>query len=278
MIALADGEWQPVGAWQRTAEEAVQHQERLRRRLRELREIAAELDTLTEGSSQAERLGEVRQRPALQIDEVCNLAARIRTAAPVLTTLGSNGWPVAPMPPGCWLPFPTVQEELAQASLRAAAGRAPPPEVSASPHPNSQHGAGWEVRLQPLPPAVDVLYTTDGSLPHPNNKAARVLKGTTSADRPISVASGMSVLAIAVRPGLQVSDTVAFRAPQRAFDGSTPKVDSRPALGNLPPQSAQTRARPPHSVQQGATALTARTQFRGSLLLGADSDDDESAQ
>ena len=74
------------------AAEAAEHQERLRRKLRELREIATELDALTDtGASQAERLGEVRQRPPVQFDEVCNLAARIRTTAPVRTSLGPDG-------------------------------------------------------------------------------------------------------------------------------------------------------------------------------------------
>ncbi|CAE8651091.1 unnamed protein product, partial [Polarella glacialis] len=107
------------------------------------------------------------------LDEVCNFSARLRFGPPVDFPLTAAGSPAAPLPPGFWLPHPTVQDELPRAAaLWSGAARAPPPELELREPSTAQHDA-WQVWLRPVPPATFVLFTVDGSLPRPGQPSTR---------------------------------------------------------------------------------------------------------
>eukprot|EP00927_Polykrikos_kofoidii_P002544 TRINITY_DN11013_c0_g1_i1.p1 TRINITY_DN11013_c0_g1~~TRINITY_DN11013_c0_g1_i1.p1 ORF type:complete len:510 (-),score=127.28 TRINITY_DN11013_c0_g1_i1:325-1797(-) len=231
----------------------------LRARLRELRSISAELDGLVHrGRLQAEwtRLAQQRTTAEMDIDLVCNVAARLRTTAPLRTVLGPEGWPSAPLPPNAGLPYPTFQDELPQAtSLRSAASRAPPPDVSATKEPG---GDVWEVRLRLFPPATEVLYTVDGSLPRFDNPSARRCKLRPNADLQqlssgvrVRVRPGTRFFAAAAAKGLRISAYVTVTLPRSS---TAARLATAPATTQPPPLSARSS---PAQMPAMSTALTA---------------------
>lgn len=185
---------------------------RLRAQLRELRDSTEELHDLVQRGKRFVKWSQDAAGPGPDLDTLCNYAARLCTAGPPQLPITSEGLPAVPLPSGCSLPFPATGT-MALATLRGCS-RAPPPEAHVVVHERKE-GAGpgaWEVKLRPLPPATVVMYTTNTSLPRPDNPAAK--RASKPGGPGVLLGPGSGVIAVAFGPMLVPSDSVTYVAPK----------------------------------------------------------------
>lgn len=124
----------------------------LRSRLRELRTLADEVEVLVHrGKRLAQQHSETEALRDADIDALCSYAARLRTQPPTGFPLKESGMPVRQLPPGFWLPHPTLADQIPKAhGLWRASKRAPPPQVEVLPL------AGAEAGLLPIGSVKDM--------------------------------------------------------------------------------------------------------------------------
>lgn len=216
-----------------------------RRRVQTLLPVFQELEDLAHtGAQLCKRSRDLQRAAPVNLEEVCNFASQLRVGVPAKLPLDAKSLPLAPLPAGFWLPFPTLEEEIPKATaLATGLRRCPPPHVSLS-TPSVSSGAAWAVQLRALPPASSVLFTVDGSVPKVGSKST--MQATQA---PVLLAEGAQICAVAAAAGLHLSDVITVRTP-----------NAKVAAPSEPAKVAPKKA-------------TSKSSFRNDLLL-ADSDDD----
>ncbi|CAL1129064.1 unnamed protein product [Cladocopium goreaui] len=215
-----------------------------RRRVQTLLPVFQELEDLAHtGAQLCKRSRDLQRAAPVNLEEICHFASQLRMGVPAKLPLDAKSLPLAPLPAGFWLPFPTLEEEIPNATaLATGLRRCPPPHVSLQPSQTS--GAAWAVQLRALPPATSVLFTVDGSVPRLGSKST--MQATQA---PVLLAEGAQVCAVAAAAGKHLSDVITVKTP-----------NAKVAAPSEPAKVAPKKA-------------TSKSSFRNDLLL-ADSDDD----
>lgn len=245
-------------------------EEALRWRLRKLRGLAAEVADLEQRTLKQRRL---RASGAADLDTICANAARLPSSGPpVQFPLRPTGFPAAPLPHGFSLPCPTIKEAAKASAINAAAQRAPPPKVEVAPAKDrggSRSGEAapvWEARVEVVPPAEVALLTRDGSLPRPNNPAARSVH---SEGAKVPLAPGSLLYVAAFAKGLRRSDVVTVVVPKSKPKAAAPAPPSaRGSVGRAPATlGALAHSAPEGSGRAAVQGTDRRRHLPGEELL-----------